>query len=743
MAIFIPKLLQVIFYLTFLTNFHVQTAQIPFTKPQTQTPEKLSRSRKPSEPFLKCNPPSFGIPEEKDNRYFPISLNYQNCSLKSPFQISLKNNKISHNCKTEIQLLSKPEEELFGRYPQHFNWQNVSNFPISTSEWLLTRCGSKKSGILRNLFNSTSAFRALSISKGLQSKSSAFRPLTVILLVLDSVSRQSFYRNLKKTVAFLNQDSPNYEVFDFLLNNAQGEKTSENLAPLLYGKNLEHLQNVFNEASIFDEKDWKKFEEYQEKHAIWKKFERQGFVTLFSFDSYTDYVSLFTGRRILADHVNCNFWRAGHFHAGFEDFTEESQCLGNKSPSNFTLEYLLQFSQNYWGINRFAYAHLGVAHESTGRRLRVIDSELNTFLEKLQKTYEKHPEEDIVLMLCSDHGRISLVTSRDSWQEKLLPLHLLILNKNLSKRKNFHENLQKNTERLISRFDWHETLIFLSQLPYENPEKNSLFSKTLLLNRTCLDAEIPSIYCSCLHRKFQLEFPENNSELKEISEKTVEAVNGFLVNFGMIEFCEKISLGKVEEASEVFIKEKKLFASKNLEILFSDFKNPEFRIRVTALVGKKKGFSFLQDRYGLRPVIEKTVFNQRLDEVELITQIISIEQPDSLFCPLLPQRFAPVQGLCKCKSLSSRFRAYFLQQPKNSCQDLCLGRNETCEDFEHVEKNLDNLLKITKNAGFLFSGLKKGDYFGIHEDDLVLPIKKYCQTRPFGIQVLFCVCSSQ
>lgn len=575
------------------------------------------------------------------------------------------------------------------------------------------------------------------------------------MVVLDSVSRQSFYRNLEGTVDWLNlnlvQNNSkffnDFVIYDFLLNNVQGEKTTENLAGLIYGMQIEEIWDYFNEHSIHDERDWPVFKSLQEKKAIWKQFERQGFVTLFSYDSYTDYVSKFLGREILTDHVNCNFWRAGNYFAGFEDFTEGSQCVGDKTPHNLTFNYLTDYVNNYWGVNRFAYAHISLAHESSGRRLSTMDSDLRLFLSSLLGQFSSHPEEDLVLLLCSDHGRMPLVTSRESWQEKLLPVHLLITSKSISSKAAVHETLKQNSLRLTTREDWHKSLIFLSHFPYlpdfslNSSEDFSLFTQLLSLNRTCQEAKIPSIWCSCLERKNEIFDLMNNEEVLALADKSVEAVNKFLYKYGMIEYCEPIARGKIRQGFEVYIKEKDLFGLKSIEFVLADKDDEGFEVVVKALTGKKKGFQLVQDNYGLKPVIEKSFVSQRNEEVEVLAQVLSIENKDlNHSCLLLPDEFDMVKGLCKCRRVRS-YKVFLLESPQESCLEFCGKEKGICEDFEHVYKNLDSVLRIVKKFYGEFDRFRKGKVFEMVGNDLVLPVGNYCGVFPINIQKLICICS--
>lgn len=68
------------------------------------------------------------------------------------------------------------------------------------------------------------------------------RPLTVLVLTFDSVSRKHFYRTLPKTKEFLSALNPKkHRVFDFKIHNVQGDNSIPNVYPILTGRPLTSL----------------------------------------------------------------------------------------------------------------------------------------------------------------------------------------------------------------------------------------------------------------------------------------------------------------------------------------------------------------------------------------------------------------------------------------------------------------------------------------------------------------------
>lgn len=318
--------------------------------------------------------------------------------------------------------------------------------------------------MLENKFNKTASERArlktLEISK--KAKISSPKPLTVLIIVLDSVSRYHFYRNLVQTVNFLNSNivtgkySDKYAIYDFLINNAQGLTTLPNMIPMIYGYEYSDLQQKLENFSIFNESDWHRFEEIQNQDAIWKHFEEMGFVTMFGYDTVNDYLSLCTGRKIFTDHVASNFYHGAAKIFSYNDFSMTQRCLGTKNAHRYLLDYANQFIKNYQGYNRFGYIHLSPGHENTGTVIKTADKDLVEFFTEIFENFD-HKNEDIMINFLSDHGKHS-----DKWDldyegimENRLPMHFLMANKELITRigKETDDILKLNTKRLVIRYD--------------------------------------------------------------------------------------------------------------------------------------------------------------------------------------------------------------------------------------------------------------------------------------------------
>lgn len=744
-----------------------QILNIAISQPKSLT---LSRTRMIENPSnLKCAPKQFGVSEKEDDIYFTPQYTYPNCSEANPGFLRIENETIRFSCKENGYFVfgGTNSEELFGRYPMDFEWLRRRHLKkFLKTEWVFGRCAELRLGYLRNVFNEKAAERAKNITERIGKElgnTENPRPLSVLLVVTDSISRQSFFRNLNKTVAFLNEQvvepqsrfGKHFLMYDFLINNANGERTPQNMGPIIYGKSLEKLEDILLGFSIFDENDWYAFEDYQKKNAIWKHYENNGFVTLFSYDSYTDYLSKVTGRKIFTDHVASNFWRAANEITGYIDFANEGQCIGNKNAHEFSLDYLSEYIRNYQGYNRFGYMHIDVAHEDTGLRAKIADTDLMNFLEKTLEFYRSHPEEDVVLMLAADHGRMSAVMSREALLEKVMPYHFVFANRGLIRRMNAHDNLVHNTERLVTRFDWHTTLKELALVPYRNlkieelevlseaTEEHkglSLFSQQSGDDRDCISVGISAKFCSCQYINNTIHNPISDEYVKIIINMAIKSVNTFAEK--QDKYCQSIGLGKIESAYVVYTYIKDPLASKNYYIVFSDRKNPNFKLKIQARFGLKKKFLLMPNTDDLHPFQTAKIMDQRDREKVIYIQIVSMIQESEYYnCPNLPENLKPMEDFCSCKVINENsILFYLILDDTENCSGVCSGLDRTCKDYDYISGHKKSIMRALIKMELVNSQVEEGEVLGVKDSTMIMPTGPYCEKKSNSVQIV-CLCA--
>lgn len=470
------------------------------------------------QPNVTCSPSTFGLSALQAASTFLQKKPFHPCCSYSRSFFSYLNDTITVSCSSssyDILVGRQREEERLGDVYFNVEWKrNPGPTVLGESEFAFLRCGlGAKEALLVNKFNSSAASRAHKIAQQLAGEVNAteYKPIAVYLLILDSVSRQHFYRSFPETTAFLR--SSNMSVFDFGLNHASGENTAPNMIPMLYGLDIAHLKELLGGLSHVRIDHAAKFLEMQSA-ALWEYMKANGFVTLFGYDTVWDFLSPYIGREVSTDHMISNFYHAAKKVFGYNEFSNSQRCIGCHNAHYYPLQYLLQFHNNYSRRNRFAYLHLSPGHESSGTVIRSADPDVRALVQQLADS-----EDDVVLLLASDHGLHvgAWDEAYEGFVENQLPLHLMCISKALMRRlgPDTHRILLANTQRLVTRYDWHLTLRHLATLPYgqlsstsllyeswkdlsDNKHAVSLLLEEVPATRSCSEAGLPVYYCACL-----------------------------------------------------------------------------------------------------------------------------------------------------------------------------------------------------------------------------------------------------
>lgn len=252
-------------------------------------------------------------------------------------------------------------------------------------------------------------------------------------------------------------------------------------------------------ASVFDSGT---VDEYP---LVWKKFQQQGYVTLFAEDepSIATFNLRFNGfQEQPTDHYMRHFWQAL-----WESEIRSSSmkyCTGDVPHHRFMLSYLEDFFIKYHNVSKFAFGFYCELTHWDNNPGEYIDADLSSFLTRLKK---KGFLEDSVVIVMSDHGaRYSKVrkTVQGKLEERLPMMSFAFPPKFKKKYSNLLNNLMINRKRLVTPFDIHETLLDILNL--SRMQSHSLPSalgisllREIPINRTCRDAGVSMHWCSCLH----------------------------------------------------------------------------------------------------------------------------------------------------------------------------------------------------------------------------------------------------
>lgn len=363
-----------------------------------------------------------------------------------------------------------------------------------SSEFALGKCGSNGlNGVLEPRWNETAANRA----KKIMHTKGATKPITIVLLTLDSFSRRHFYRKLPRTISLLStlNTNSNFTIFDYKIHNVADMGSAGNMLQIF--SNNTYFLGLPEEWGI---------EMFYGR--LWVLMKEMGFVTMFGFEDCDHHFVGAFGKRLEVDNLVRTFYCGVRKYTGFSTAQNatEQRCIGREMSHTYLLNYTRKWMQMYEGLNQFIYLHIDTGHEYTGQHAATLDPDLAFFL---QATASHHTQ-DLFLMLHGDHGMGFGSTHGllEAGQEHKLPvLFVVASNGLLDSIPRAYDSLWHNSYRLISKRDLRATLLALSHLPYPSSPYNRteekylskavvLFSEKVPDSRTCEDLGILG-WCSC------------------------------------------------------------------------------------------------------------------------------------------------------------------------------------------------------------------------------------------------------
>ena len=484
------------------------------------------------------------------------------------------------------------------------------------------------------------------------------KPLSVILLTIDSFSRKHFYRKLNETVELLNavKREGKYSVFDFKLNNVMGGNSMDNMGPIFGNFTLKPLDDP-------------PYEDRLGPSSLWNIFRENGYATMLGFENCDFRFPASLGRILSVDHIVRNFYCAYSklFKRTMEKDQTEQRCIGSRMSHYYVLNYTLAFMKAYQGVNQFISLHIDTAHEATGQHAVTLDPDLNEFL-RAYLTWGEERGQNVVIFLQGDHGMRYGRWFRDfeASQEQKLPAFFLLAPKALLQQiPGAEEHLWTNTFRLTSKIDLRAALLSLSQLPYgvnypvhEDVYLNNaidLFREDSPANRTCEDASIPPWYCSCMlfepiDMSAVTPASDNlNSLVYEVTNQALRIINrGTRTSPSLPDglLCEKLELDTIGKANGLNL-------GPSLELLKVEFyvkQHKSVKFEILAVVGAELFADLLQldrDRYELTPAI--------YNGYQVKLRILGVERKDSYAgeCEMVARTNNVRAEFCVCRDLQA------------------------------------------------------------------------------------------
>ncbi|XP_012939880.1 uncharacterized protein LOC101855651, partial [Aplysia californica] len=363
----------------------------------------------------------------------------------------------------------------------------------------------------------TSSSRARPVNKSL---------INFNLVLVDSVSRQHFFRSLNKSVLALenlNRDfSSPVAVFDFELVQSVKSRTFESLQTLFSG-DIDPSRNPFGTQEVppepldlslllgkLKDKGYSNLWLEDLCHLWeWGLSKDLHFLNLTSPEQET-WTRMWT--RLAENFVDsievtlamCRVFESCGVKDGFHG--PEAICYNGRHQHEYLLDYLAGYQHTLTSANRpwFSFTMTNVGHEETGRRIQTLDLALSHYISAASA------QANTLTILFSDHGNSYgrfVSESTEAQVEMFHPFLFFIVPRQVGRQLGVRamRSLGVNSRRLVSLLDVHYTLTHLISPGWKVRERNKDYAVTEkgLLEpvgsaRSCNDlALIPPNVCIC------------------------------------------------------------------------------------------------------------------------------------------------------------------------------------------------------------------------------------------------------
>jgi hypothetical protein len=464
----------------------------------------------------KCTPANFGYSAQKGEQVFP-TVTYANCSslmTKAPAHINLDHTQLSVECSSSKTITYTTDQHLtpnrLWRPADLTDLWEVKTYhkptEVGSAEFVYASCD-ETTEFSNAVYIPTLNETAYTRTKTLMDSKNAKRPLTILMLTLDSYSRRHFFRKLPKTVEYLNSlnNASDFSVYDFKIHNLFGATSVDNILPIFASKAYPDFTEIDTADVMRD---------IVGESALWRIFREhvgamQGYVTYVGFEDCDRYFPDNIGRFPEADHLTNSFYCAAYKFLNIrmsKGRLVDQRCIGPHMSHYYALNYTQSLSDLYSDLNQWFYLHINTAHEASGQHAATLDDDLVDFLQKYLTK-----DRDYVIVMQADHGMRygNWYKDIEAYQENKLPaLFLIASNTLLNRIPGSYDTLWHNSQRLTTKPDLRATVLQLMMQPYnlsypfhEDPYLDpyyDLFTEKVPNNRTCNDAAIQPWFCSCL-----------------------------------------------------------------------------------------------------------------------------------------------------------------------------------------------------------------------------------------------------
>ncbi|OMJ87057.1 hypothetical protein SteCoe_11298 [Stentor coeruleus] len=416
-------------------------------------------------PMCTIENPGLPWPSMLPHRTLNFFTGSNSCSYRWDYS-SLSENILQLKCPSEVTITEQPDyismrndmfvltETGFEVYndtkslEKTYKVQGNSQLKIS-SEWFHASCEGYENYYIQNVRNDTVYKRLKS-----QNEKRSVKPMNLILFMMDTVSRQQFFRKMKEMSEYLEHlnSTGKYEVYQFFRIISNGFNTEYNTRAMYSGSQLRQDRRG---------------------RPYWDFFSGQGNVAAYINGFCEDWMSVFMKTKFKGmDHKVFYPWCHPEFHPYEKTFGNFAgpfsivrRCINGKHVHSYIFEYIKEMWKNYTPYGKIVHVSFQEGHEGTGEVLRTLSPSMQEFFSLMENQNEL---ENTVVILTSDHGSHMgpyFMSGEMGKFEQKLPLLIMMYPKwFIDKYPEFRKNLQENEQRLVSHYDTYWTLRHLATL---------------------------------------------------------------------------------------------------------------------------------------------------------------------------------------------------------------------------------------------------------------------------------------
>lgn len=366
--------------------------------------------------------------------------------------------------------------------------------------------------------------------------------LDVIMIGLDSTSRLAWRRHLPLTRDYFVNVLNGIEMEGY---NILGDGTPAAIMPILIGHREEELHEArrgYEGAKPVDDFPW-----------IWKEFKEAGYATAWGEDDA--HLGTFQYRLLgFADQPTDHYYR--YFSLAIEPHYKDFKqyCLGSRPRHAVLQDYMREMYFMYPNRRKWIFSFQSELSHSDNNLLSKMDDDFMEHIRRLHK--EKHLDNAILIMM-ADHGaRFSKVrATAQGKQEERLPYFGIRFPEWFSEKyPEIVQNVRKNSKRLTTPFDVHETLHevlkFTGAGAANISNRGVSLFKEIPEERDCNWAHIDPHWCACMD---WVKMNPDDPTLKKVTKVIVETFNNYTQPFR--KDCAVLKVQEVKSAAAMKVKD--------------------------------------------------------------------------------------------------------------------------------------------------------------------------------------------